>query len=65
MQLKADYEWKPTKQSRLEAGWQTDLAWRNTYANAWNGQNREQQERLIFNDFTNNEQTHALLGLMM
>lgn len=60
VQLKADYEWKPTQQSRLEAGWQTDLAWRNTYADAWNGQNREQQERLIFNDFTNNEQTHAL-----
>ncbi len=62
LQLKADYEWKPTKQSRLEAGWQTSLAWRNTYANAWNGKDRDpnQQARLIFNDFTNNEQTHAL-----
>ncbi len=62
LQMKVDYEWKPTKQSRLEAGWQSTLAWRNTYANAWNGKGQDpnQQERLIFNDFTNNEQTHAL-----
>ncbi|MCQ2313379.1 MAG: TonB-dependent receptor family protein [Paludibacteraceae bacterium] len=62
LQLKADYEWKPTQASRLEAGWQTSLAWRNTYANAWSGQgqNPNQQKKLYFNDFTNNEQTHAL-----
>ncbi len=62
LQLKADYEWKPTQASRLEAGWQTSLAWRNTYANAWSGQGQDpnQQKKLYFNDFTNNEQTHAL-----
>lgn len=62
LQLKADYEWKPTEQSRLEAGWQTSLAWRNTYANAWDSKDQDpaRQARLVYNDFTNNEQTHAL-----
>jgi len=60
VQLKADYEWKPTANSRLEAGWQTDLNWRNTLADAWEGDERAQQIRNYYNDFTNNEQTHAL-----
>ncbi|MCQ2346048.1 MAG: TonB-dependent receptor [Paludibacteraceae bacterium] len=65
VQLKADYEWKPTEQSRFEAGWQTDLAWRSTLAEAWNCSNNEGYERTeeltsIYNDFKNNEQNHAL-----
>lgn len=64
VQLKADYEWKPTEQSRLEAGWQTDLAWRNTLAQAWNCADEEgtRQGELLsyYNDFRNREQTHAL-----
>jgi len=59
-QLKADYEWKPTEQSRLEAGWQTDLSWRRTNAEAWNGQQKEEYLNAYYNDFSNNEQTHAL-----
>ncbi|MCQ2347403.1 MAG: TonB-dependent receptor [Paludibacteraceae bacterium] len=63
VQLKADYEWKPTMQSRLEAGWQTDLAWRSTLAEAWNCDslsNRLGDIKNYYNNFHNNEQTHAL-----
>lgn len=60
VQLKADYEWKPTAASRLEAGWQTDLNWRSTLADAWNGDRRAEQLQAYYNDFRNNEQTHAL-----
>lgn len=63
VQLKADYEWKPTAQSRLEAGWQTNLAWRSTLANAWDCDtlsNRMNEIKAYYNDFRNNEQTHAL-----
>ena len=60
VQLKADYEWHPTKDSRLEAGWQTDLAWRQTEAGAYNGDAREDTLWGYYNNFHNNEQTHAL-----
>ena len=60
IQLKADYEWKPTQQSRFEAGWQTDIAWRNTLADAWEGADRETRLTSYYNDFRNFEQTHAL-----
>lgn len=70
VQLKADYEWKPTEQSRLEAGWQTDFAWRKTYAAAWDcgtylndaptSDDRQNGLTAYYNDFRNDEQTHAL-----
>lgn len=62
LQLKADYEWHPTAQSRLEAGWQTELAWRATQADANNILADDLTERIntYYNDFHNNEQTHAL-----
>ena len=63
VQLKADYEWKPTEQSRLEAGWQTDLAWRNTLVSAWDcdsSDTRIWELTSFYNDFRNQEQTHAL-----
>lgn len=60
LQLKADYEWHPTRSSRLEAGWQTDLAWRGTQASAYNGRDRADTLWSYYNDFRNNEQTHAL-----
>lgn len=61
VQVKADYEWKPTEQSRLEAGYQLDLAWRLTKADAYDLQayNRTQMKN-YFNDFMNQEQIHAL-----
>ena len=60
IQLKVDYEWKPTPQSRLETGWQTDIAWRNTQAAAFNGEQRQDTIWNYYNDFQNNEQIHAL-----
>lgn len=60
VQLKADYEWHPTKDSRLEAGWQTDLAWRQTEAGAYNGDTRADTLWGYYNHFHNNEQTHAI-----
>ena len=70
VQLKADYEWKPTEKSRFEAGWQTDFAWRRTLSEAWDcgtynegteiSHTRQQSLNTYYNDFKNNEQTHAL-----
>ena len=61
VRLKADYEWKPTQQSRLEAGWQTDLAWRRTDADAWDLPTLQRQPLdAYYNDFLNREQIHAL-----
>ena len=63
VQLKADYEWKPTMQSRFEAGWQTDLAWRRTNASASNFNNEAARWEALnpyYNDFGNDEQIHAL-----
>ena len=59
VQIKVDYEWKPTQSSRFEAGWQSDVAWRSTLAEAWSGTNRDIYLNAYYNDFTNNEQTHA------
>ena len=43
VELKADYEWKPTQQSRLEAGYQATLAWGESNGSAYSGQNQEQE----------------------
>ena len=62
VQIKADYEWKPTTQSRLEAGWQTDLSWRKTNADAAElmPDATQQAMQAYYNDFLNREQIHAL-----
>ena len=36
IEVKADYEWKPTPQSRLEAGYDYSRSWSNTWADAHN-----------------------------
>ncbi len=36
IEVKADYEWKPTQQSRLEAGYDYTRNWSNSYADAHN-----------------------------
>jgi len=36
IEVKADYEWKPTAQSRLEAGYDYTRSWSNSFANAHN-----------------------------
>lgn len=35
IEIKADYEWKPTQQSRLEAGYDYTRNWSNSYADAY------------------------------
>ncbi len=60
VEVKADYEWKPTQSSRLEAGYQATLAWRSTIASAYEGENRSQELYPYYNDFRNQEQNHAL-----
>lgn len=61
VQLKADYEWHPTDKSRFEAGWQTDLGWRTTDAEANDILDNERRPiHTYYNDFRNNEQIHAL-----
>lgn len=60
VEIKADYEWKPTKSSRLEAGYQTTLAWRTTLADAHEGADYAREMYAYFNDFRNSEQNHAL-----
>lgn len=58
VEIKADYEWKPTDNSRLEAGYQANMAWRKTNSSATNGQGEEIYD--YYSDFRNTEQTHAL-----
>jgi len=62
VQIKADYEWKPTAQSRLEAGYQGDLSWRKTNSQAYDvfGLDATQEIKSYYNDFSNTEQNHAL-----
>lgn len=60
VELKADYEWKPTQQSRLEAGYQATLAWSESNGSAYSGQNQEQELYNYFTQFSNREQNHAL-----
>lgn len=62
LQLKADYEFKLAADMRLGAGWQSTLAWRNSSSDAWSGEGKAAANHLdnYFNNFVNNEQTHAL-----
>ncbi len=62
LQLKADYEHKITSDMRFGAGWQSTLAWRHSGSDAWEGTGKLDANHLesYFNDFRNNEQTHAL-----
>lgn len=62
VEVKADYEWKPTKNSRLEAGYQMNYAWRSSMSEAGTGHIQHEGTPIYtyFNDFANKEQTHAL-----
>ena len=59
IELKADYEWKPTDQSRLEAGWQTNLRHEASFNNAIDDFTGLPMPA-YFSDYESNEQTHAL-----
>ena len=60
LQLKADYEHKISSDMRFGAGWQSSVSWRVAGSDAWDDANRTVHMESYFNNFTNNEQTHAL-----
>lgn len=62
VEVKADYEWKPTQSSRLEAGYQANVAWRSSQTQAGTGYERNAGTPIYayYDDFSNSEQTHAL-----
>ena len=61
IEIKADYEWKPTPQSRLEAGYDYTCNWGNSLADAHNIINGEAQELYAYyTDYRSQKQNHAL-----
>ncbi len=63
IEIKADYEWKPTMQSRLEAGYDYTRNWSNSYADAHNlNKDGSVIEELFpyYADFNGLTQNHAL-----
>ena len=62
IEIKADYEWKPTQQSRLEAGYDYTRNWSTSTADAYNDWNKSQDKELYpyFADFHGLTQNHAL-----
>ncbi len=63
MEIKADYEWKPTQQSRLEAGYDYTRNWSNSDANAFNtfaDGSRKAELFPYFSDVNGRTQNHAI-----
>lgn len=68
IEVKADYEWKPTHTSKLEAGYQMNMAWRSNSGRAGTDYWQNEHGQLMTNNplyaywhsFANDEQTHAL-----
>ncbi len=60
VEIKADYEWKPTQQSRLEAGYNGNISWGQSSTSAFNGLDRKDSLKAYFNDFSQPQQIHAL-----
>ena len=61
IEVKADYEWKPTQQSRLEAGYDYTRSWNNSLANAHNTNKGVSTELpAYYADFQGLTQNHAL-----
>ena len=61
MEIKADYEWKPTPQSRLEAGYDYTRGWSNSLADAHNIKDGISTELpAYYTDFRGLTQNHAL-----
>ena len=60
MYVKADYEYKIGTDMRLSVGWQSSFSWRKSSSDAWDGANKEIHLEGYYNNFTNNEHTHAL-----
>ncbi len=63
IEIKADYEWKPTTQSRLEAGYDYTRSWNNSTADAYNNDKQGAHIKELFPyyaDFNGLTQNHAL-----
>ena len=63
IEIKADYEWKPTPQSRLEAGYDYTRNWSNSLSNAFNDDasgNHIKELNEYYADFHGLTQNHAL-----
>lgn len=60
LQVKADYELKLSSDMRLGVGWQSSFAWHSSGSDAWDGANRQIHLESYYNNFRNNEHTHAL-----
>ena len=61
IEIKADYEWKPTQQSRLEAGYDYTRNWNTSYSDAHNILHGEASELYpYYADFHGLTQNHAL-----
>ena len=61
IEIKADYEWKPTRQSRLEAGYDYTRSWNNSFSDAFNIEDGVESELYnYFADFHGLTQNHAL-----
>lgn len=61
IEIKADYEWKPTTQSRLEAGYDYTRSWGKSNSNAFNRISGGEVELYpYYTDFNNLTQNHAL-----
>lgn len=61
--IKADYEWKPTQQSRLEAGYNYTRSWSSNYADAYNDDadgNHTGELYPYYADFRGLTQNHAI-----
>ncbi len=62
VEIKADYEWKPTEQSRLEAGYNGDISWGVSESSAYDdlGHLEEHFLKPYYNQFSQPQQVHAL-----
>ncbi len=63
IEIKADYEWKPTPQSRLEAGYDYTRNWNNSSADAHNNYadgTHKEELNAYYTDFNGLTQNHAL-----
>ena len=63
IEIKADYEWKPTPQSRLEAGYDYTRNWSNSFSDAHNNRadgSPIQELNAYYADFNGLTQNHAV-----
>lgn len=62
VEIKADYEWKPTQLSRLEAGYQAKISSKKSESMAYAGNELDPTKEIFdfYGDFGSREQNHAI-----